>query len=407
MTHQRAFSLVILFVSLVSFSVRAADWPQWRGPGGSGVAHEKGLPVTWSATENVRWKAALPGRGLSAPVIANGRVYVTACSGPDEERLHVLCFDEAGGKKLWERSFRATGTTLCHPKTNMAAPTPCTDGKHVYALFATQDLACLDAAGNLVWYRSLTGDYPTVGNNVGMASSPVLWKDLLLIAVENAGESFGVAIDKKTGKNRWRVARPRGINWVTPAVIEHGGRAEAVFQSGGDVTAYDAATGTSRWTFAGKGISTIPSPVYADGLLLVPGERFLALRPETSGEAPPQVWSSNKLPTGYASPVAYGGRVYTVSAKGVVNCADLATGKPLWSQRLEGAFAASPLAAGGKIYVVNEDGAATVLRAGARAEVLGGGEVGEKILASPVAANGALYLRSDGHLYCIAEKKGR
>src|SRR5438067_1104126 len=121
MTHTRALPLVLL----ISFSADAADWPQWRGPGGAGVADEKGLPVNWSATENVRWKAALPGRGLSAPVVAAGRVYVTACSGPDQERLHVLCFREADGKKLWERTFRATGTTLCHPKTNMAAPTPC------------------------------------------------------------------------------------------------------------------------------------------------------------------------------------------------------------------------------------------------------------------------------------------
>src|SRR2546428_749632 len=159
-----------LFLVPFSFAL-AADWPQWRGPGGGGGAEEKGLPVPWSATENVRWKGELPGRGLSAPVIAAGRVYVTAATGHDQDRLHVLCFDEATGRKLWERQFWATGTTLCHPKTNMAAPTPATDGKHVYALFATQDLACLDADGNLLWFRSLTGDYPTVGNNVGMASS--------------------------------------------------------------------------------------------------------------------------------------------------------------------------------------------------------------------------------------------
>src|SRR5205085_8282456 len=142
--------------------------------------------------------------------------------------LHVLCFDLADGKKLWERQFWATGTTLCHPKTNMAAPTPVTDGERLYALFATHDLVALDRNGGLLWFRSLTGDYPTVGNNVGMASSPVLWKDLLIVAVENPGESFGVAIDKRTGKNRWRVPRPRDIHGVTPLVIGNGGRAEAV-----------------------------------------------------------------------------------------------------------------------------------------------------------------------------------
>jgi outer membrane protein assembly factor BamB len=370
------------------------------------VAQEKNLPVTWSATENVRWKAELPGRGLSAPVIAGGRVYVTACTGTDEDRLHVLCFDEATGKKLWERQFWATGTTLCHPKTNMAAPTPATDGKYVYALFATQDLVCLDNLGDLVWFRSLTSDYPTVGNNVGMASSPILWKDLLIVDVQNVGESFAVAVDKRTGQNRWRVPRPRDINWATPLLIEHGGKTEVVLQSTGELAGHDAATGKRHWSFQGKGPASIPSPVFGKGMLLVPGTPFLALRPESSGEPPPRVWQSNKLPTGFSSPVYHDDRVYTVATRGVVNCADAATGKPVWDARLEGPFAASPLVADGKIYVVNEEGMATVLQAGGKsAKVLGTGAVGEKILASPVAANGALYLRSDRHLYCIAAKK--
>ncbi|MCI0456667.1 MAG: PQQ-like beta-propeller repeat protein [Gemmataceae bacterium] len=394
---------------LLAAPLTAADWPQWRGPGGSGVASEKNLPVKWGAAEGLRWKVELPGRGLSAPVIVGGRVFVTACTGPDQERLHVLCLDEATGKKLWERQFWATGTTLCHQKTNMAAPTPATDGKHVYALFASHDLVCLDRDGNLRWFRSLTGDYPTVGNNVGMASSPVLWKGLVLLAVENAGESFAVGIDRQTGQNRWRVPRPRGINWVTPLVIEHktkqGTRAEVLFQSGSDLSAYDPATGAQRWTYTGKGMATIPSPVFAEGRLLVPGGRFQALKPSADGQPPELLWQSTKLPTGYCSPVGSEGRVYAVSSRGIVNCADATTGKPLWDVRLEGEFAASPLVADGKVYVVSEEGTATVLRAGPKLEVLGTSAVGEKILASPAAANGALYLRSDRHLYCIGEKK--
>jgi outer membrane protein assembly factor BamB len=397
--------LTVTLTLLLPAAALAADWPQWRGPNGTGAAAEKGLPVRWGPAENIRWKVELPGRGLSLPVITKGRVYVTACTGPDQERLHVLCFDEKTGKKLWERQFWATGSTVCHPKTNMAAPSPATDGEHVYALFATQDLACLDARGNLLWFRSLTGDYPTVGNNVGMASSPVLWKDLLIVAVENPGESFGVAIDKRTGKNRWRVPRPRDVHWVTPLVIDNGGRAEAVFQSGGEIAGYDAETGAKRWSLTGKRLSTVASPIHARGVLFAPGERFLALEPGADAADPRLLWQSNKLPTGYASPVYHEGRVYAVSARGIVNCADAGTGKPLWSQRLEGEFAASPLAADGKLYVVSEAGTTTVLRLGDRAEVLGTSALGETILASPVAANGALYLRSDRHLYCIAEKR--
>jgi outer membrane protein assembly factor BamB len=393
-----------LVVGLVVAGPAAADWPQFRGPGGRSVSAEKNLPTTWGADDNLRWKVALPGRGLSAPVVAQGRVYLTACSGPDEDRLHVLCFELATGKKLWERQFWATGTTLCHPKTNMAAPTPVTDGERVYALFATHDLVALDKNGGLLWFRSLTGDYPTVGNNVGMASSPVLHGDTLLVAMENAGESFGLGLDKHTGRNRWKTERPRGINWVTPVVIERGAAAEVVFQSGAEVSGYDVATGKKLWTFAGKGLSTIPSPTFADGLLYVPGQRFQVVRPE-AGKEPAAAWESKKLPTGYASPVVHGGRVYTLSYGGVLNCADAVSGKPLWDQRLEGKFAATPLLADGKLYAVNEEGATAVVDVtGEKAKLVRVNTVSETVLASPVAADGAIFLRSDQHLYCFGKK---
>src|SRR6185369_14777102 len=177
-------------VIVLTTLVHAEDVSQFRGAGGLGTSTEKNLPITWSKTENVRWKVELPGRGLSNPVIAGGRVFVTAASGPQQERLHVLCFEQKDGKLLWERQFWAPSGTLCHPKTNMAAPTPIVDGNHVYALFATADLVCLDANGNLVWARSIVGDYPTVGNNVGMAASPVYIDGTLIVHMENIGESF-------------------------------------------------------------------------------------------------------------------------------------------------------------------------------------------------------------------------
>jgi outer membrane protein assembly factor BamB len=395
---------LVFIVLLALAGPAAADWPQFRGPGGRSVSADKDLPTTWGADNNVRWKVELPGRGLSAPVVAQGRVYLTACSGPDEDRLHVLCFDLATGKKLWERQFWATGTTLCHPKTSMAAPTPVTDGERVFALFATHDLVALDKNGGLLWFRSLTGDYPTVGNNVGMASSPILHGDTLLVALENAGESFALAIDKLSGQNRWKAERPRGINWVTPVLIERGGKTEVVFQSGQDVSGYEVGSGKKVWTFAGKGMATIPSPTFADGLLFVPGQRFTAVRPGDGKEA--QVWESKKLPTGYASPVVHQGRVYTLSYGGVLNCADAASGKPVWDQRLEGKFAATPLLANGKLYAVNEEGATTVIDVtGPKAAIVGVNTLSETVLASPVAADGAIFLRSDRHLYCFGKKK--
>jgi outer membrane protein assembly factor BamB len=400
-----AFIVTIIF----SASLAAADAPQFRGPGGRGVSSEKGLPVEWSDQQNMRWKAELPGRGLSNPVIADGRVYVTAASGFEQKRLHVLCFDVKNGGRLWEREFAATGTTLCHPKTNMAAPTPVTDGRRVYALFATADLACLDKDGNLVWYRSLVGDYPTIGNNVGMAASPTLHKDTLIVVMENVGASFAAGIDVNTGANRWRVPRPRGIVWTTPLVIDNQGRPEVLIQSGGELVAHDPATGQQLWR-AGGGFNTISSPAFGDGMIFTPSGKFTALRPapgkdasgkETPGKEPATLWQNNKLSTGHSSPLYYQGLIYTVSARGVVNCAEPGTGKVLWTERLEGNFSASPLGADGKVYVASEEGATSVLEAGAAAKVLAVNTLADTILASPVAAAGAIFLRSDKHLYCI------
>ena len=380
----------------------AADVPQFRGSQGSGVSSEKNLPLQWSEKENIRWKASLPGRGLSNPVIADGRAYLTAATGVEQKRLHVLCLDVKTGKQLWERQFWATGTTLCHPKTNMAAPTPVTDGERVYALFATADLVCLDKHGDLVWYRSLVGDYPTVCNNVGMAASPVLVKDMLVVCLENVGESFVAGIDVRSGQNKWRFERPRGINWVTPLVIENQGKSEVLVQGPGDLTAHDPATGKRIWSLSGS-FATIPSSVTGDGMIFAPGGKLTAFRPGTGKSAPEVLWQNAKLTTGYSSPLYYRGLVYTVNARGIVNCAEPGTGKILWTERLEGEFAASPLAADGKIYVTSEEGITTVLQAGAEAKVLATNSLSEKILASPVAAAGALFLRSDKHLYCIGK----
>ncbi|MFN4261103.1 MAG: PQQ-binding-like beta-propeller repeat protein [Gemmataceae bacterium] len=383
----------------------ASDWLQFRGPDGQGIAHETNLPEKWSQTENVRWKVDLPGRGLSSPVIANGRVFVTACSGPTQSRLHVLCFDLATGKKLWERQFWATGSTSCHPKTNMAAPTPVSDGKYVYALFATCDLACLDADGNLQWYRALRKDYPTVSNNVGMAASPIIWNDLLIIQMENVGESFAAGIDKRTGQNRWKIDRGKIINWVTPIVVRHNGQPQLLLQSPDQMTAHDPRTGKELWSFKPEsGLATIPSSTAGDDLILVPGGELLALKPKNKGE-PEVVWTSNRLKPATATPVSYGGRIYSVNSAGVLNCAEAATGKILWQERLKGPYSASPIIADGKLYIVNEAGTTAVVQLGDEPKVLAMNDLGETILGTPSFADGAIFLRSDEHLYCIGNKQ--
>jgi outer membrane protein assembly factor BamB len=397
-------SLSILILSAVA--VRAEDVPQFRGPGGLGISKETNLPLTWSATEKIRWKADLPGKGLSNPVIAGGRVYVAASGAYLQKRELVLCFDLKTGKRLWERQVQATGGTQCHPKTNMAAPTPVTDGDRVYALFATGDLVCYDKAGDLVWYRSLVGDYPTVGNNVGMAASPTLHGDTLLIVLENAGESFAAGIDKLTGINRWRIERPRGINWVSPVITDNDGQAEVIFQGTEGLDAHDPVTGKKKWSAPNLKFNTFASLTFADGVIYAAAEKFTAVRPAKGPAEAEVVWQQNKLRPSYCSPVVHKGMVYVVTGAGIVNCANAKTGAIVWSHRLEGPFAASPLLADNRLYVVNEKGVTTVFELGGdQAKVLATNTIDDTFLATPVASDGAIFLRSDTALYCIGDKK--
>jgi len=380
-------------------------WPQFRGPNGTGVSADTGLPTTWSTTENVAWKAELPGRGVSCPVVANGRVYLTASSGFRQDRLHVLCFETTSGIKLWERQFWATGLTQCHPKTAMAAPTPVTDGDRVFALFATGDVVGLDRDGNLLWYRSLARDYPPISNNVGMAASPVLWRGTLFLPMENAGASFALALDKHTGQNRWKVDRQRGINWVTPLVIENGDSATLVFQTKAEATAYDAETGRKVWEYE-AGLSEVSTPNLGEnGAVFVAGGDFVALKPTAKDAVPEVLWKSNKLRMAYTSAVIHQGRAYAVNNAGILQCADAKTGEALWQLRLKGPFWASPLIAEGRLYITNEEGLTSVVQLSNDPAILATNALGEPVTATPAIAEGRFFLRTDKHLWCVGEKK--
>ena len=179
-----------LALALTLSATPGGEWSQFKGPGGSGISSEKDLPLEWGKNKGQKWKTPLPARGVSSPVVFGDRLYLTSSSGIRDDRLHVLCFDATTGKQLWHRQFQATGGTAAHPKSCMAAPTPVADETGVYALFATGDLAAFDTDGTLRWYRSLVGDYPTITNQIRMASSPVLVKDRLIVPMDNAGESF-------------------------------------------------------------------------------------------------------------------------------------------------------------------------------------------------------------------------
>lgn len=380
----------------------AADWTGFRGTGAA-VSMETNLPTTWSKDDGIRWKVALPGRGLSNPVIADGRVYLTASSGYREKRLHVICLEEATGKKLWERQYNSTGNTTCHPATNMAAPTPVTDGKAVYALFATGDLVALDRDGTQLWYRSLVGDYPGISNQVGMASSPVIAGKAVCVAMDNVGDSFLAGIDRQTGKNLWKIDRPKAINWTTPIVLK-GNTPTVLFQNGSEATAVDPDTGKVRWRHEAD-LLTIQSPVQGEnGAVHLAGSVIRTIKPQEDGAKPALQWEGGQILGGYASPVFYQGRLYGVT-QAAVTCLQASDGKELWKQRVDGPFEGSPVIGDGKLYVQNRKGRTFVVELGDKPKVLARNDLDDTFQATPAIANGCLYLRSDKYLYCVGAKK--
>jgi len=399
------YTLAAALVLTLAVSVPAADWAQFKGPNASGVSPEKNLPTEWGKDKGVAWKAKLPARGVSSPVVFGDRVYVTCSGGVRDDKLHVVCFEATTGKQLWHRQLKATGSTAAHPKSCMAASTPVADETGVYALFNTGDLAAFDADGTLRWYRSLVGDYPTITNQVGMASSPILVKDRLIVPMDNAGESFVAAVDTKYGKNVWKVERPREINWVTPLVRTVGSATEILFDGPSGLTAYDATSGEKRWASKlTKG--SIPTGTLDGDTLFMPTGGVTAFKLGAKGVEGDPVMKAKDVVPGMPSPLVYLGRVYAVTGTGVVSCADAKTGKLLYKESLKGAFSASPVAGDGKVYFLNEKGTCSVIDGkAAEFDVIATNELGEETLGTPAIAGGRIFIRSDKDkmLYAIGK----
>ncbi|MBS0267087.1 MAG: PQQ-binding-like beta-propeller repeat protein [Planctomycetes bacterium] len=405
----RAF--LITFGLLATLCCAGADWPQFRGADSSGVANDRQVPTTIG--DRIAWSAELPGRGLSGPIVVGERLFLTASSGYQQDRLHLLCFNVQTGKKLWEREFWATGRTLCHPKMCNATPTSASDGKRFFAFFSSNDVICVDLDGNLQWMRGMTYDYPNASNSIGMASSLAIAGDTLIVPVENMSESFTAGLDPATGVNRWKLDRPLIDNWTSPAVLR--GKTPdddlVILQSAKGISAIKPYTGFEAWHFD-EPANVQPSATSAGGILYVPSKGLTALEPGANGAAPRVVWQANRISPATPSPIVDDGKVYAINGSGVLICADAKSAQVLWQLRLQvqsgekpsrSVFSSTPVAAGGHLYVFNEDGVAMVVKTGATGEIVSSHEFGETILCTPAIANGALYVRSDQHLWKIGK----
>lgn len=382
-----------------------ADWLQFRGSTHNSVANSA-LPTSFdvAAKKNIAWQADLLGRGPSSPIVVKDRVIVTASEGGRQEKLHVLCFSAADGKPLWRRQFWATGRTLCHPESANAAPSPASDGERIFAFYSSNDLACLDLDGNLLWFRGLAHDYPKAGNDVGMSSSPVVVDDTVIVQIENQGDSFAAGLDTATGEERWRIARPPLPNWSSPASVVSKAGAQAILQDDKRLVALEPKTGKEVWSYS-LACSGMTSSALADGKLFVPANGVTALDISTNPTAPQLLWESSKLATSGASAVVHDGRVYTINRAGVLTCGDAKTGDVQYQLRLKGPVWSTPIIAGDHLYVFSFEGLTYVVKLGEKGEIVSQTEIGEKIQGTPAVADGAMYVRSDKHLWKIAAPK--
>jgi outer membrane protein assembly factor BamB len=423
-TRPPVLTLIVLLLSCSRLHwpspVQAADWPQFRGLQGNATA-DGVAPLEWSATENVLWKAPLPGRGSSCPVVCGERVFLTAYTGyglsaeepgrKEDLKLHTLCFDRRTGRLLWDRAISGSEhTQQAAPRVvdhGFATATPATDGEAVYAAFGVSGVVAYTVEGEPLWHA----DVGTKTAGFGSAASPVVWEDLVFV---NASIESGTlyAFHKRTGRVVWQASQIER-SWTTPVVAGlPDGSHELIVNQVGEVLAFDPRTGERLWSCAAVDDYIVPTPVHHDGVLYClggRGNRCLAVKLGGRGDVTEthRLWMVN-LGANVTSPVYHDGHVYWASDKGVMACMDAATGAEVYRHRLpaRGRIYASIVRAGGRFYVTTRDNGVVVLAARPEYEELAQNviETDESLLnAGPAVAAGRLYLRSDEFLYCIGE----
>jgi outer membrane protein assembly factor BamB len=401
----RRTAICAIAIVTIAATARAADWPQFRGPDGQGHSLEKNLPLAWSETENVAWKTPLPGLGWSSPVIRGRLIWLTTAI-EQEGSLRAICVDAANGQLLRNvEVFRKADLGPINPKNTHASPTPVIDGDRLFVHFGMQGTACLSLRGEILWRNeNLTYDHAH-----GPAGSPVVWQDLVIINCDGADTQAVVALDRQTGKIRWRAPREGKVGYATPLIANVDGVDQLISPGGGQVTAYAPASGQEIWRFRHGGDSIVLRPVVGHGLAFVSsgytamGLYAIDLRSRGEIATADVAWTLRRGVPFDPSPLVVGDELYLVSDQGVVSCLDAKTGKQHWQLRLRGAFSASPLLADGRIYVTSEEGVTTVLAPGKTAKKLSENQVDGRSMASLATSDGAIFLRTDAALYRLQE----
>ena len=395
------------------------DWPQFRGPDGQGHSDQTGIPIHWKEDENITWKTAVPGQGWSSPVIASDQVWMTSAEA-DGKSLHAICIDKRSGKLLHNvEVLTPQDAGPLHRLNGYASPTPVLDGERVYTHFGPRGSVCLDTTGKIIW-KNNSFKYNVIQ---GAASSPILHGDMLILTCDGIDNQFIVALDKRTGKIKWKqprahleaAAKKRSIakmSYSTPLIQRINGVPQLVCSGADHVASYDLKTGAEIWWMPYDGFSIVGRPSYGNGLFYVVGsirqDHFCvyAVRPGKGRLRDDQiVWQRSISIPHVSSPLLVGRELFVVHDGGVASCVDALTGKEHWRERLGGNHDASPVEIRGRIYFCNREGKTTIAAASDKFEVLAINQLKGTFKASPAIADGALFLRSDTHLYRI-EKSG-
>ena len=427
-TKQRVEKYLVVFFMLLAPNMSAGDWPEFRGPRGNGLASipgspkSLGLPLHWSETENVKWKTFIPHQGWSTPVVMNNQVWLTTATLKGHD-FFVICVDVNSGVICFNEMLFHTDNPelLGNPLNSYASPSPVIESGRVYVHFGSYGTACLDTETfELLWKRS---DLPC-RHFRGPGSSPILFKDLLILTMDGVDVQYLIALDKATGRTVWKTDRtaewndldtdgkPRGEGdlrkaYSTPLLIDVNGKKQMISVGAKAVYGYDPADGRELWKVHTRAFSGAARPVYGNGIAyIISGfgkTELLAVRVDGSGDVTGTniVWKTSRNVPRTPSPLLIDDLLFTINDAGTIMCLEALTGKQIWNQRILGDYAASPLYADGHIYCFNRDGKTTVFRAARKYEILATNTLDSGFMASAAVSGKAIFLRTKTHLYRI------
>ena len=400
-----------------STALADADWRQFRGPNGQGRAETRGLPLTWSETENIAWKSPIPGKGWSSPVVLGNDIWITTALDGGKS-LRAVCVDlDSGAMRHNVEVFTPTEPVSINEKNSHASPSPVIEPGRVYVHFGAMGTACLDAGSGRVLWRN---HELVIDHKEGPGSSPILFEDLLIVNCDGQDKQYVVALDKRSGEIVWKTNRSAPFReqadfrkaYSTPIVIQVDGRRQLISAGADQVQSYDPRTGRELWRVRYQGFSNVPVPLFEDGMVYLctgyTAPELWAIRANGTGDVTEThvVWKFKRQVPSNPSPVLWEGRIYLAGDRGVATCVDAKTGALVWQERLGDNYTASPICAENRIYFASEGGKVTVVEPGAKFRVLASNLLDGRMMATAAVAGNSLIFRTADHLYCVQRSPG-